>query len=109
MKYAALVVLDHLKGVDALHEIAFTKADTETEAIEAIRSMEWPREYWVNGKSICRIKVLIPLDISHTFFTRRFAAKNVKPVVPMISRRRRSRKKNVAEPTRMRRRIRKKR
>ena len=109
MKYAARVVLDHLKGVDALHEIAFAKADTETEAIEAIRSMEWPREYWVNGKSICRIKVLVPLDISHTFFTRRFAVASANPVAPTISRRRRSRQKNVAEPTRMRRRIRKKR
>ena len=104
MKYAALVVLDHLKGADALHEIAFTTADTETEAIAAIRSMEWPREYWVDGKSICRIKVLVPLDTAHTFFTRRFAGKPASPVVPTISPRRRLRQKNAAEPTRRRRR-----
>lgn len=95
MKYAALVVLDHLKGADALHEIAFTTADTETEAIAFIRSMEWPREYWVNGKSVCRIKVLIPLDTSHTFFTRRFAVANVTDSATGTSpRRRRLRKKN---------------
>jgi len=73
MMYAALVVLDNLKGVDALHEMAFTDAETEREATKQITGFEWPREYWVKGKSACRIKTIVTLEATDGFFTRRLA------------------------------------
>ncbi len=74
MMYVALVKLDHLKGVDEVHEIAFTDAATEREAINNFASMEWPRSYWVPGKSVCRIKTVMMVDKKDPFFNRRFAA-----------------------------------
>ena len=71
--YAALVVLDNLKGVDALHEMAFTNAGTEREATRQITAFEWPREYWVKGKSACRVKTIVTLEMTDGFFTRRLA------------------------------------
>ena len=73
MMYAALVVLDNLKGVDALHEMAFTDANTEREATRQITAFEWPREYWVKGKSACRVKTIVTLEMTDGFFTRRLA------------------------------------
>ena len=74
MMYVALVVLDKLKGVDdPLHEISFTEAETEREAINNFTSMDWPRSYWVPGKSICRVKTCMMMDKGDPFFNRRFA------------------------------------
>lgn len=74
MMYVALVVLDKLKGVDGpQHEIAFTEAETERAAINNFAAMDWPRDYWVSGKSICRIKTCMMVDKGDPFFSRRFA------------------------------------
>ena len=74
MMYVALIVLDHLRGVDDLHEIAFTDAETERQAVKNLMEMEWPRDYWVSGKSICRIKTIMMMDKGDPFFNRRFAS-----------------------------------
>lgn len=98
--YAALVVLDNLKGVDALHEMAFTEAETEREAIKQIAAFEWPRDYWVKGKSACRIKTIVILEATDGFFTRRLApvldspTKQSTSTQDKSSRRRRRRRKN---------------
>jgi len=74
MMYVALVKLDHLKGVDdPLHEIAFTDAATEREAVQNLTAMDWPRPYWDSKKSICRIKTIMMVDKKDPFFKRRFA------------------------------------
>lgn len=98
--YVALVVLDNLKGVDALHEMAFTEAETEREAIRQITAFEWPREYWAKKKSVCRIKTIATLEETDGFFTRRLApaldspTKQLTSTQDKSSRRRRRRRKN---------------
>lgn len=83
--YVALVVLDNLKGVDALHEMAFTEAETEREATKQITGFEWPRDYWVKGKSACRIKTIVTLEATDGFFTRRLAPALDSPTKQSIS------------------------
>lgn len=85
MMYVALVVLDNLKGVDALHEMAFTEAETEREATKQITGFEWPRDYWVKGKSACRIKTIVTLEATDGFFTRRLAPALDSPTKQSIS------------------------
>lgn len=119
MMYVALVVLDKLKGVeDPLHEVSFTDAKTEREAIHNFVSMDWPRDYWVPGKSVCRVKTCMMVDSKDPFFTRRFAkaiGTAMSDGSPPTTQRRRTRKRLKTEiapstssaPTRRRRRLKK--
>ena len=101
MMYVALVVLDNLKGVDApLHEMAFTEAETEREAVRQITAFEWPRAYWAKKKSVCRVKSIATLSVTDGFFTRRLApalepsTKQSTSIQDKSSRRRRRRRKS---------------